>query len=125
MVGTKRARRIVLPTSSRTTLQRLGTNGGRTISDDGRLFIRKIKTKIKHKIMAQKTKEEQIVFQNQSHLVQKYFNDCGICPDLLDIALATDIMVQFAISGFSKDLKERFDNFQKYCNEKYKNDPQP
>jgi glutaminase len=78
------------------------------------------KNKIKNNTMAQKTKEEQIVFQNQSHLVQKYFNDCGICPDLLDIALATDIMVQFAINGFNKELKERFDNFQIYCNEKYK-----
>jgi hypothetical protein len=31
-------------------------------------------------------------------------------------------MVQFAINGFDKDLKTRFDNFQKYCNEKYKGD---
>jgi hypothetical protein len=69
-----------------------------------------------------KTKDEIIVFQNQSHLVQKYFNDCGICPDLLDIALATDIMVKFAVNGFNKDLKIRFDNFQKYCDEKYKGD---
>lgn len=67
-----------------------------------------------------KSKDEMIVFQNQSHLVQKYFNDCGICPDLLDIALATDIMVDFTIKGFSKELKTRFDNFQKYCDEKYK-----
>ena len=67
-----------------------------------------------------KTKDEVIVFQNQSHLVQKYFNDCGICPDLLDIALATDIMVEFATKGFSKDLKNRFDNFQIYCDGKYK-----
>ena len=68
----------------------------------------------------QKTKDEIIVFQNQSHLVQKYFNDCGICPDLLDIALATDIMVDFAVKGFSKELKTRFDNFQIYCDGKYK-----
>lgn len=66
-----------------------------------------------------RSKDEMIVFQNQSHLVQKYFNDCNICPDLLDIALATDIMVEFAIKGFSKELKTRFDNFQKYCEEKY------
>lgn len=68
-----------------------------------------------------KTKDEIIVFQNQSHLVQKYFNDCGICPDLMDIALATDIMVEFATKGYSSELKTRFDNFQIYCDNKYKN----
>jgi len=67
-----------------------------------------------------RSKDEIIVFQNQSHLVQKFFNDCGVCPDLMDIALATDIMVQFALYGYDKSLKERFDNFQKYVDEKYK-----
>lgn len=67
-----------------------------------------------------RSKDEIIVFQNQSHLVQKYFSECGICPDLFDIALATDIMVQFALQGYDKNLKERFDNFQKYCDAKYK-----
>jgi len=67
-----------------------------------------------------KTKEEQIVFQNQSHLVQKHFENCGICPDLLDVCLSTDLMVEFAVKGYSKELKVRFDNMQKYLEEKYK-----
>jgi len=65
-----------------------------------------------------KTKEEQIVFQNQSHLIQKHFDNCGVCPSLLDICLATDLMVEFATKGYSKELKVRFDNFDKYLNEK-------
>lgn len=66
-----------------------------------------------------KTKEEQIVFQNQSHLVAKHFENCGICPSLLDICLATDLMVDFATKGYSKELKTRFDNMDKYLGEKY------
>lgn len=71
-------------------------------------------------ITKQKSKDEMIVFQNQSSLVQKYFKDCGICPDLLDIALTTDLMVKFCIEGYSNELKGRFDNLQKYLDEKYK-----
>jgi len=67
-----------------------------------------------------RTKDEIITFQNQSHLVQRHFQDCGVCPTLLDIALATDIMVEFANKGFSKELKNRFDNFEKYIDEKYR-----
>lgn len=67
-----------------------------------------------------KSKDEMIVFQNQSHLVQKHFKDCGICPDLLDICLASDLMVKFAIEGYSPELKTRFDNMEKYLSEKYK-----
>lgn len=67
-----------------------------------------------------KTRDEAIIFQNQSHLVQKHFNDCGICPELIDINLATSLQVQFVINGFSKDLAERFQSFEKYISEKYK-----
>ncbi len=67
-----------------------------------------------------KTREESIVFQNQSHLVQKHFENCNICPSLLDICLGTDLMVRFATEGFSKELKERFDAYDKYIVEQYK-----
>ncbi len=66
-----------------------------------------------------RSKDEMIVFQNQSHLIQNHFKNCGICPDLLDVCLATDLMTQFAIFGFSKEIKTRFDNLQKYMDEKY------
>ena len=61
-----------------------------------------------------RTKEEQIVFQNQSHLVQKYFTDCGICPSLLTIALATDVMVDFALNGPTKSVLERFEKMERF-----------
>ena len=67
-----------------------------------------------------KTRDEAIIFQNQSHLVQKHFNDCGICPELIDINLATSLQVQFVINGFTKELSERFQSFEKYISEKYK-----
>ena len=61
-----------------------------------------------------RTKEEQIVFQNQSHLVQKYFTDCGICTSLLTIALATDVMVDFALNGPTKSVLERFEKMERF-----------
>jgi hypothetical protein len=65
-------------------------------------------------------REESIVFQNQSHLIQQYFTNCNICPDLMDINLATDLQVRWATEGFSKELMERFEKFQQYIEEKYK-----
>lgn len=67
-----------------------------------------------------KTREESIVFQNQSHLVQKHFENCGVCPSLMDICLGTDLMVRFATEGYSKELKERFDAYDNYIQEQYK-----
>lgn len=62
----------------------------------------------------QRLKEEQIIFQNQSHLVQKWFQDCGVCPTLFEIALATDVMVDFAMYGPSKEVQERFTKLEAY-----------
>lgn len=66
-----------------------------------------------------KTKDEKITFQNQSHLVQKYFEALNIQPELLDICLATDLMVDYVETGFSTRIKERFDTFQTYIHNKY------
>lgn len=74
--------------------------------------------------MATKTKDEIIVFQNQSKLVHDYFKGCGICPDLLDVCMATDLMVRFCIEGYSPELKKRFDNMETYISEKYKGENQ-
>lgn len=69
-----------------------------------------------------RNKEEIIVFQNQSHLVQKYFNDCGMCPSLLTIALATDVMVDFALNGPTKSVLDRFEKMEAFIKaEKEKN----
>jgi hypothetical protein len=62
----------------------------------------------------QRTKEETIIFQNQSHLVQKWFQDCGICPSLFDLALTTDVMVDFCMYGPTKEVKERFTKLSNY-----------
>lgn len=64
--------------------------------------------------MAQRTKDQIIIFQNQSHLVQKHFNDCGICPSLLMVALATDVMVDFAMNGPTKEVLTRFEKMEKF-----------
>ena len=66
-----------------------------------------------------KTREEQIVFQNQSHLVQKYFENCGICPTLMDICLGTDLMVRFVNEGYNADLAKRFEAYEKYITEQH------
>lgn len=61
-----------------------------------------------------RTKDEIIVFQNQSHLIERYFASCGICPSLLTLALATDVMVDFAINGPTKPVLERFEKMEAY-----------
>jgi len=66
-----------------------------------------------------KSKDEIIVHQNQSHLVLKNFEMHGIKPDFFDICLVTDLMVQFAMYGYSKELKARFDKMKIYIEEKY------
>lgn len=67
-----------------------------------------------------RTKDEIIIFQNQSHLVQRYFNDCNICPSLLTIALATDVMVDFAMKGPTKEVLERFEKMEAFIKEEKK-----
>ena len=67
-----------------------------------------------------RSKEESIVFQNQSHLVQRYFQDCGMCPSLLTIALATDVMVDFALKGPTKEVLTRFEKMEAYIQEEMK-----
>lgn len=73
--------------------------------------------------MKQRTKDEIIIFQNQSHLVQKYFNDCNICPSLMTIALATDVMVDFAMKGPTKEVLERFEKMEAFIREEKKKQP--
>jgi len=65
------------------------------------------------------TKDEQIIFQNQSRLVMDWFTTCGICADILDINMVTDLQVIWITKGFSKELKERYDLMNKYLSEKY------
>jgi hypothetical protein len=67
-----------------------------------------------------RTKDEIIIFQNQSHLVQKYFQECDMCPSLLTIALATDVMVDFAMNGPTKAVLERFEKMDRYIQEEKK-----
>lgn len=61
-----------------------------------------------------RTKDEIIVFQNQSHLVQEHFDKMGITPTLLEICLATDLMTRFAIEGYTPELKKRFDKMEEH-----------
>jgi len=69
--------------------------------------------------MNTKSKDELIVYQNQSHLVLKNFELNGIKPDFFDICLVSDLMTQFAMYGYSKDLKARFDKMKVYLEERY------
>ena len=74
-----------------------------------------------HQSPKPRTDQDRIMFQNQSHLIQNYFNNCGVCPDLYDLGLATDLMVEYVKYGSkSEPLKERFNKFQDYINKKYK-----
>lgn len=64
-------------------------------------------------------KEEQIVWQNQSHLARQYFVDLEIKPDLFDICLVTDVLVAFCQQGPTKEIQERMKTMKTYLTEKY------
>ena len=68
----------------------------------------------------QRTDQDRIMFQNQSHLIQKYFEGCGVCPDLLDICRATDMMVEYIKFPKDQAVIDRFDKFKAYIIQKYK-----
>jgi hypothetical protein len=67
-----------------------------------------------------RSSQHQIIFQNQSHLVQRYFESCKICPSLHDIALATDLMTRFCQEGYSKELADLFNRFDDHIQKNYK-----
>jgi hypothetical protein len=66
-----------------------------------------------------RVKEEQIMWQNQSHLARQWFADCGVCPDLLDICLVTDVLVEFCQQGPTKEVKNRMETMKQYIKNKY------
>ena len=68
----------------------------------------------------QRSSQHQITFQNQSHLVLKYFENCNICPSLMDICLATDLMVRFCQEGYTKELSDLFERFDNHIEKQYK-----
>jgi glutaminase len=70
--------------------------------------------------MANRTSQHQIIYQNQSHLVQRYFEQCGICPTLQDICLATDLLTRFCQEGYTKELADLLKRFDQHINETYK-----
>ena len=68
-----------------------------------------------------RTKDEQIMWQNQSHLSRQWFYDCGIkCPDLFDICLVTDVLIDYCQNGPTTQVQERLEKMKTYINGKYK-----
>jgi hypothetical protein len=63
-----------------------------------------------------------IIYQNQSDKALRWFENCGICPDLLDVCLTSDLMTEFTLTGPTKETMERFKVFKGYIDEKYKSD---
>lgn len=70
--------------------------------------------------LKQRPNEDRIIYQNQSHLVQKYFEMCGVCPDLEDLFRVTDLFVLYVKHGKSESLDKSIEAAQKYINDKYK-----
>lgn len=61
-----------------------------------------------------RTKDESIVWQNQSHLVQKYIQDRGIKISLTDMCRITDVMMEYALKGRDKDTLNKLDAVEAY-----------
>jgi hypothetical protein len=69
----------------------------------------------------QRSSQHQITFQNQSHLVQRHFEQMNISPTLMDICLATDLMTRFCQEGYTKELGDLFERFEAHIDKQYKN----
>lgn len=67
-----------------------------------------------------RTTEDRIIYQNQSHLTQKWFESCGVCPELEDLVRVTDLLVLYVKHGKSETLTKSFETAQKYITDKYK-----
>lgn len=76
---------------------------------------------ITSKPLPNRPNEDRIIYQNQSHLVQRYFEMCGICPDLEDLFRMTDMFVTYVKHGGKDErVKNSIQEAQKYLDEKYK-----
>lgn len=65
-----------------------------------------------------RTKEECIVWQNQSHLVQRYLDSKGYNAPLSEICRITDVMTEYALSGRTKEALQKLDAVDNYLKEK-------
>lgn len=61
-----------------------------------------------------RTKDESIVWQNQSHLVLNYLNNRGIKLSLLDMCRITDVMMEYALNGRDKNTINKLEAVEAY-----------
>jgi len=64
-----------------------------------------------------RTKEQSIVWQNQSHLAMSYFNSCGLCPSIFDLCRVTDVLMDYAMNGRTEQSVKKLEAVDKYLNE--------
>ena len=65
------------------------------------------------------SKDQQIIFQNQSRLIMDWFNHCGICPDIMDINLVTEQIITDEQGIYSSGGAFSYQNLILYLIEKY------
>jgi len=59
-------------------------------------------------------REEAIVWQNQSHLVQRYAEQRGLNLTLFDICRVTDVMTEYVITGRDKSVTQKLEAIESY-----------
>lgn len=64
-------------------------------------------------------KERQIVTQSQLKLVMDYTKQIGVNLKLKEIVGVTNVMVDYCMNGYSKELGDRLDAIDKFISEKF------
>lgn len=66
-----------------------------------------------------RTKEETIVAQSQLKFVFDYSNKLGVNLTLKETVGITNVLVDYCMKGYSKELGERLDTIDKFFMEKF------
>lgn len=64
-------------------------------------------------------KERQIVTQSQLKLVMDYTKQIGVNLKLKEIVGVTNVMVDYCMNGYSKEIGERLDAIDKFIIDKF------
>ena len=69
--------------------------------------------------MAQ-SKDKQIIAQSSLKMTQEWSQSCGYCLTLKDLVSVSIVISDYCENGYSKELKERLENVDKYLQKEYK-----
>ena len=68
---------------------------------------------------APQSQGRQISTQSQAKLILDWSVSCGYCITLKELVAITNVMVDYCVNGYNKDLGERLDAIDKFIIDKF------